>query len=86
MELAERKELGLPPWMYLLEISGLGGRKAELKEILVSSGYESLDPGPAEDILWVRSKTLSLVRKTLEPFYRITGSGKGFPRIKLWAE
>lgn len=86
MEIEERKDLGLPPWKYLLEIKGLGSKKNGARESLASAGFECLDPGSLEDILWVRCENLAPARKSLEPFFRISGSGGGFPRITLWTE
>lgn len=86
MEIEERKDLGLPPWRYLLEMVNLGDKKTGMRDLLVSSGLECLDPGPSEDILWIRCENLAPVRKSLEPFFRISESGMGFPRIKLWAD
>lgn len=86
IEIAERKDLGLPPWRYLLEIRGPGNKKHKMRELLVSSGLECFDPGPAEDMLWVRCDSVAMARKSLEPFFRISESGRGFPRIKLWAD
>lgn len=86
MEIEERKDLGLPPWRYLLEIRNLGSKKNRARDFLSSSGLESLDPGPSEDVLWVRCESLAPARKSLEPFFRISESGRGFPRITLWAD
>jgi len=85
-ELMERKELGLPPWRYLVEIRGLKGMKAETRDLLATSGIECLDPDPLEDMLWARSGNLSRVRKALAPLFHISRSGRGFPRIEVWAD
>lgn len=85
-EIAERKDLGLPPWKYLLEIRSLGSKKKQAREFLVSSGIECLDPGPSQDVLWVRCESIAPARKALEPLFRISVSGRGFPRITLWAD
>jgi hypothetical protein len=37
-------------------------------------------------VLWVRCESIAPARKALEPLFRISGSGKGFPRITLWAD
>ncbi|MDO9508786.1 MAG: hypothetical protein Q7I97_05510 [Thermovirgaceae bacterium] len=86
VELDERKELDLPPWRFLLEIKNLGKNKPRARDLAVSSGLECLDPDPSGDILWVRCENLSVARKSLEPLFCISESGKGFPRISLWAD
>jgi primosomal protein N' (replication factor Y) len=86
VELGERKELGLPPWRYLVEIRGLKGMKSETRDLLTASGTECLDPDPLGDILWARSGNLARVRKALTPLFYISRSGRGFPRIEVWAD
>jgi len=85
-ELEERKKLDLPPWKYLVQISNLAGNKERIKAVLQEKGYEALDPGGMEDVVWLKCDELDGLRRTLEPFFQISGSPKGFPRISLRSE
>ena len=86
-ELAERKELGLPPYAFLVEISA---RSAEQKESIMSkleeSGFLPMDPGTPPLIFWVAAESLSRVHGVLAPFFSIGNSRKGFPEIKVWID
>lgn len=85
-ELEERKQMDLPPWKYLVEIKDLGKQKEQAKASFKEVGVECLDPGISEDTIWLKSDNLSKVRKIMEPFFSITGSNRGFPKIALWAD
>ena len=86
-ELAERKELGLPPYAFLVEISA---RSAEQKESIMSNLQEScflpMDPGTPPLIFWVAAESPSRVHGVLAPFFSIGNSRKGFPEIKVWID
>lgn len=86
-ELAERKELGLPPYAFLVEISA---RSAEQKESIMSkleeSGFLPMDPGTPPLIFWVAAESPSRVHGVLAPFFSIGNSRKGFPEIKVWID
>jgi len=82
-ELEERKKLDLPPWKYLVEITNLGSNKERIKAVLLERGYEALDPGGSEEMIWLKCSELEGLRKTLTPFFQISGSARGFPRISL---
>ena len=82
-ELEERKKLDLPPWKYLVEITNLGSNKERIKAVLLERGYEALDPGGSEEMIWLKCSELEGLRKILTPFFQISGSARGFPRISL---
>ncbi|HQL03261.1 MAG TPA: prephenate dehydrogenase, partial [Synergistales bacterium] len=85
-ELEERKKLDLPPWKYLVEITNLAGNKERIKTALLKKGYEALDPGGPEGMVWLKCDELDELRGTLAPFFQISGSPRGFPRISLRSE
>ncbi|HON33507.1 MAG: hypothetical protein WBJ42_06935 [Thermovirgaceae bacterium] len=85
-ELEERKKLDLPPWKYLVQITNLAGNKERIKAVLLEKGYETLDPGGPVDMVWLKCGELDGLRGTLAPFFQISGSPRGFPRISLRSE
>ena len=85
-ELEERKKLDLPPWKYLVEITNLAENKERIKTALLKKGYEALDPGGPEGMVWLKCDELDELRGTLAPFFQISGSTRGFPRISLRSE
>ena len=82
-ELAERKELDLPPWKFLVEINTKSRIKNEMLSILESAGFECLDPDPSSGLFWVRTEKTETMRKAVEPFFSVSRSKEGFPRMRV---
>lgn len=85
-ELKERRELSLPPYVYLVEISPPRGRKKELEVTLKKAALTVYDPEADKDILWVKVERLCHLQEVLRPFMHIGQSGNGFPKIEIWRE
>lgn len=83
-ELAERSDLGLPPFRYLAEISDMGHNREKIYESLFETGAEVMDPDPAGDLLWVGFDRLSMIYKAMESFYAIGATS--YPRVVLWTD
>ncbi len=85
-ELSERRELGLPPWKYLVEIHAGKQIKGKMLLNLEKAGFECLDPEPGQELFWVRTAKTEPLRKALEPFFSVSRSKEGFPRLKVWID
>ncbi len=85
-ELKERRELSLPPYVYLVEISSPRGRKKELEATLKKAALTVYDPEADKDILWVKVEQLCRLREVLRPFMHIGQSRNGFPKIEIRRE
>jgi len=85
-ELAERRELGLPPWKYLVEVHAGKRIKDEMLSLLEKRGFECLDPEPGQELFWVRTAKTEPLRKAVEPFFSVSRSKRGFPRLKVWTD
>ena len=87
-ELEERKKLDLPPWKYLVEITNLAGNKERIKTALLKKGYEALDPGGPEGMVWLKCDELDELRGHWAPFSRfgsVQGVSQDIPRL-MWEQ
>lgn len=89
-ELSERKELGLPPFTYLIRMDLPDERsKQEIMSSLIEKGLDVMDPGGNGDEsfrIWLSSYRISPVISALDPFFRITRSGRGFPAVRIYTD
>ncbi len=85
-ELSQRRELGLPPWKYLVEVHAGKQIKDEVLSVLGKKGFECLDPEPVQELFWIRIAKTEPLRKALEPFFSVSRSKRGFPRLKVWID
>jgi len=85
-ELSDRLELGLPPWKYLVEVHAGKCIKDEVLSVLEETGFDCLDPESGQEIFWVRTAKTEPLRKALEPFFLVSRSKRGFPRLKVWID
>ncbi len=86
-ELRERKELGLPPFSFLVEIASPSTRsKDSIMAGLEGAGLTVLDPGDPPCTVWVETPSPGRVRKVLDPYFSIKNSRSGFPEITVWID
>ena len=87
-EIEERRLFGMPPFVTLISIEA---NRADTE--MISKKLDGCDAfeywvGDEEDgkgsIIWVRTKRLSVLRSTLEPFFDIKKTRRGIPRITVW--
>ncbi len=83
-ELEDRRDLGFPPFSYLVEIqSPPGVDHLNLGLALEERGLEVLEPDPQGRKLWILAQHLGPLRRALEPFFSIANSRKGFPQVQV---
>ncbi len=85
-ELAERRELELPPNGYLAEVDLRGVGRDDFMSLLDDDKVDCMDPDPLGDTLWLKASRLSAMREAVAPLFGIERSRKGFPRLALWTE
>lgn len=86
-ELRERKELGLPPYSFLIEITTSSDSiKDSIMTKLETAGLTVLDPGDPPGAVWVEAPSPGKVRKVLDPYFLIKNSRAGFPEITVWID
>lgn len=86
-ELNERKELGLPPFAYLLEVrAATMAQKASMIPGFQERGLFPMDPGADSPAFWVASGSLTPAREVLAPYFSIKCSGRGFPEVSVWID
>jgi len=86
-ELNERKELGLPPFAYLIEVKAATmAQKASMIAGFQERGLFPMDPGAGSTAFWVASGSLSPPREVLAPYFSIKCSGRGFPEVSVWID
>ncbi len=86
-ELDERKELGLPPFSYLLEIQSPSVQhKLKMIASMEEQGLSPMDPGDPPLVFWLTVTSLSRARDILAPFFSITSSKNGFPEVTVWID
>ncbi len=86
-ELAERKELGLPPYSFLIEVNSSQRRRKEgIMAELEEGGLVVLDPGDPPGTFWVEAPSPARVRRILAPYFSIKNSRSGFPEITVWID
>ena len=87
-EIEERRLFGMPPFVTLISIEA---NRADTE--MISKKLDGCDAfeywvSDEEDgkgsIIWVRTKRLSVLRSTLEPFFDIKKTRRGIPRITVW--
>ena len=90
MELAERRELNLPPYAYLLQVDFPDdSSKMEIISALEKSGLDIMDPGHDKKNsvrIWISTARLNPVMTALEPFFRISRSAVGFPLVSIYSD
>jgi primosomal protein N' len=89
MELKERRDFSMPPYTSLVKIEGGAADIQALTEKLASSDFECWSPddeGGRRSAIWVRTKKLSHLRRTLEPFFHIKRGRLGYPSVTVWHE
>ena len=86
-ELKERKELGLPPYSYLLEIQAASlQQKSEMLSRMEERGLFPMDPGDPPLHFWVTARSVSVVQDIIAPFFSIGCSKNGFPEVSVWID
>jgi primosomal protein N' (replication factor Y) len=87
-ELKERGELSMPPYTSLVKIEAVASDIATMSDIFASMGYECWQPEATgkRTAMWVRTKKLSELRRTLSRFFHISRARRGFPSIEVWHE
>ena len=86
-ELEERRELGLPPFSFLLEVLAPSPAvKQELMGALERKGFLPMDPVDPPLAFWVSVSSVSMVYDVFAPFFSIGQSGRGFPEITVWID
>ena len=86
-ELEERKELGLPPYSYLLEIKASSlQQKSDMISRMEERGLFPMDPGDPPLHFWVAVCSVSDVQDIIAPFFSIGCSRNGFPEVTVWID
>jgi len=88
-ELKDRRDLELPPWVYLLEVNGKPETKAEMLNEAIRLGIEYMDPEPDTGKFWIKAKKeyqLEQLREAWGPFFHVSRSYKGYPKIRVWMD
>ena len=86
-ELKERKELGLPPFSFLIEVKAPSETvKESIMAALEKSGQAPMDPGDPPLLFWVSVESMARIAEVLSPFYSIGNSTAGFPEISVWID
>lgn len=89
-ELSERKELGLPPFGYLIQVDFPGPNvKEDVTSALLKAGLNVMDPGESEKNsfrIWISVEKLGVVFSALKPFFNISRSSSGFPITRIWSD
>lgn len=88
-ELDERREFGMPPFLSLVKIELAKSDSGVVVKKLIDSDFEfweSDEPDSKKNIIWVRTKKLSELRKILEPLFQISRAKRGFPQTTVWHE
>jgi primosomal protein N' (replication factor Y) len=88
-ELEERRELDMPPFSSLVRVEGNARLVREMEEKLSAAGCECWVPDAPDtekNALWVRTKKLSGLRRTIAPFFHITRAKTGYPTVTVWHE
>lgn len=86
-ELKERKELGLPPYSYLLEIKTSSlQQKSDMISRMEERGLFPMDPGNPPLHFWVAVRSVSDVQEIIAPFFSIGCSRNGFPEVSVWID
>ncbi|SMG11382.1 replication restart DNA helicase PriA [Dethiosulfovibrio salsuginis] len=83
-ELEERRDVELPPFRYLAEISCLGGDKDRVSDSLSSAGGDVMDPDPSGDLIWVAFTHILPIYRALERFFSI--GSRSYPKVVLWTD
>ncbi|PIE55412.1 MAG: hypothetical protein CSA35_00990 [Dethiosulfovibrio peptidovorans] len=83
-ELAERRELELPPYRYLVEITDLADHKANLAAEAAGTSLDVMDPDPGEDRLWVATPGLGRLRNVMASRFAI--GSKVYPKVTVWTD
>jgi primosomal protein N' (replication factor Y) len=86
-ELRERKELSMPPYLFLIKAEGASSDISSLEERLNGRGFECWSPDGSgkKSALWIRTKKLSALRRMLSPLFHIKRAGR-FPSVTVWHE
>jgi primosomal protein N' (replication factor Y) len=87
-ELKERGELSMPPYTSLVKIEAAASDIAAMSDIFAPMGYEYWQPEATgkKTAVWVRTKKLSELRRTISPFFHIRRARRGFPSVEVWHE
>lgn len=81
-ELRERKELKLPPYSFLVEVSHRGEMLTKIKDAMEQEGIEVLSGIRAADSIQVKVLDLGKLRRILEPFFSVKNvSRNNVPRL-----
>lgn len=85
-ELKERYELNFPPFTLLIEISAPIKVIEDIFLLLDKSGFAVYKPIADEGIIWVKAKDARVLRELLKPYFHISRSKIGFPKIRIWRD
>ena len=80
-ELRERKELDLPPYSFLVEISQDGETLEKIKSVMETEGVEVLSGTRGNNSIQVKVRDLGKIRNILEPFFSLNTTTGEFPRL-----
>jgi primosomal protein N' (replication factor Y) len=82
-ELSERRNLGLPPTCFLLEISLKGEFLPKIKSALEGEGFEVLSGPPGNESLQVKVNGFEKIRRVLAPVFAVNFNRQEYPRLSL---
>jgi primosomal protein N' (replication factor Y) len=82
-ELAERRKLELPPFIFLLEVTAKGNVLSMLREAFEREGLEVLCGTEREDSLQIKVHDLEKTKRLLAPFFAVNSTSLEFPHLSL---
>jgi len=82
-ELQERMEWELPPFVPMLKIDIPAFKRKQLAEDLEQAGFDYWESEDRSDTIWVRTKKIRSLRKTIAPYFDIKNTRSGIPRITI---
>jgi primosomal protein N' (replication factor Y) len=82
-ELKYRHDFELPPFMPMVEVQMPKGRGKILAEKLENSEFDFIESDESPDKIFIRTKQFGKLRKILEPYYNISNTRTGMPKVFL---
>ncbi|MDR1886195.1 MAG: hypothetical protein LBQ56_07950, partial [Synergistaceae bacterium] len=88
-EMRERREFTMPPFASLVKIEASLQDVRTMAGLFESGGFEFWMPdeaGAKRPSIWLRTRRISDLRRTIEPFFHISRAKRGYPSVTVWHE
>jgi len=82
-ELKYRHDFELPPFTPMIEVQMPNNKGKSLAERLAGGGFDFIESDESPDKIFVRTKQFGRLRKILEPYYNISNTRTGMPKVFL---